>query len=248
MDPSILVDGVLRSVLGGRRKPSRKTLKYVTRGVARGVGGGAGALGRAAMSNPTALLTAAGVLWGLIETLQGQTGGTAAGGAGTGGPGMGALGSGSTGGAGLGPTQTAGGALPPLPVMQGGQGATSASATDDATRLVRLAVSAARADGALNDEERAAILERATAAGVGAAVSRELDVDRPLVDIVAGVTDPGQRATLYGLAFAIARADEGVNGAERIYLARLAHLLGLDAAGVARIEAGVTARIDGEAE
>jgi uncharacterized membrane protein YebE (DUF533 family) len=246
MDPSILVDGVLRSVLGGRRKRSRKALKYVTRGVARSVGGGAGAIGRAAMSNPTALLTAAGVLWGLIETLQGQGGASggapASGGAGFGGQ-SGAAG--VTTGAGLSPAQTAGGSLPPLPVMASGA---AAPPVDDATRLVQLAVSAARADGALNDEERAAILERATAAGVGAAVAQEFEATRPLADIVAGVSDPGQRATLYGLAFAIARADEGVNGAERIYLARLAQLLGLDAAAVARIEAGVITRIDGEAE
>ena len=46
------------------------------------------------------------------------------------------------------------------------------------------------------------------------------------VDIVSGVEDPAQRATLYGLAFAVVRADEQVGGAERIYLAQLAHLLG----------------------
>jgi uncharacterized membrane protein YebE (DUF533 family) len=40
------------------------------------------------------------------------------------------------------------------------------------------------------------------------------------------------------------RADEQVNGAERIYLAQLAHLLGLDAATVARLETATAARID----
>jgi uncharacterized membrane protein YebE (DUF533 family) len=49
---------------------------------------------------------------------------------------------------------------------------------------------------------------------------------------------------LYGLAFALVRADEQVNGAERIYLAQLAHLLGLDPAAVAKIEAAASARID----
>jgi uncharacterized membrane protein YebE (DUF533 family) len=61
---------------------------------------------------------------------------------------------------------------------------------------------------------------------------------------VAGVEDPAQRATLYGLAFAVARADEQVGGAERIYLAQLAHRLGLDAAAVRRIEAAASTRID----
>ncbi len=233
MDPSRLVDGVLQSVLGGRRKRSRRTLKFVTRGVARGTG----SLGRAALSHPTALLTAAGLVWGLIETLQGQAQGQAsATGAAT-----------ASGGAGLDPTQTAGGVLPPLPPVTPTAGS-AATVLDDATRLVQLAVSAARADGAMNDDERKAILERATAAGVDAAVTQELEQNRPLGAIVAGVSDPGQKATLYGLAFAIARADESVNGAERIYLARLAQLLGFDAAAVARLEAGVAARIDAETE
>ena len=39
---------------------------------------------------------------------------------------------------------------------------------------------------------------------------------------------------LYILAFTIVRADENVSGAERIYLAQLAHQLGLDAATVRR--------------
>lgn len=232
MDPSRVVDGVLQAVLGGRRKRSRRTLKYVTRGVARGTS----SLGRAAWSNPTAFLTAAGLVWGLIETLQGQGQSQT--------PGTGP--SAASGGAGLSPSQTSGGAQPPLPAVP--PAGAAAVVLDDATRLVQLAVSAARADGAMNDEERKAILERATAAGVGATVMQELEGNRPLAEIVAGVSDPGQKATLYGLAFAIARADEGVNGAERIYLARLAQLLGFDAEVTARLEAGVAARIDAEAE
>jgi uncharacterized membrane protein YebE (DUF533 family) len=233
-------------------------LKYVTRGVTRGVGGGAASLGRAALSNPTALLTAAGLVWGLIESLQGHgqaphgaytpATGAAAGGASGTNAGSGGAGSplGTT-GAGLTPSQTAGGPVPPLPGMSPAP-ASGTPTLDDATRLVQLAVSAARADGSLNDDEHTAILERATAAGVGPAVAHELERTRPLADIVAGVSDPGQQATLYGLAFAIARADEGVNGAERIYLARLAHLLNLDAGAVARLEASVAARIEAEAE
>ena len=46
------------------------------------------------------------------------------------------------------------------------------------------------------------------------------------------------------LAFAIVRADEGVSGAERIYLAQLAHALGLDAAAAAALERETAAAID----
>jgi uncharacterized membrane protein YebE (DUF533 family) len=44
------------------------------------------------------------------------------------------------------------------------------------------------------------------------------------------------------------RADEQVNGAERIYLAQLAHLLGLDPAAVSKLEATASAKIDQAAE
>ena len=56
---------------------------------------------------------------------------------------------------------------------------------------------------------------------------------RPLADIVRGVTDPAIKNELYMLAFTIVRADETVSGAERIYLAQLAHQLGSIAATVA---------------
>jgi uncharacterized membrane protein YebE (DUF533 family) len=46
------------------------------------------------------------------------------------------------------------------------------------------------------------------------------------------------------MAFAVVRADETVSGAERIYLAQLAHALGLDPAAAARIEKEAAARID----
>ena len=52
MDESILFNGVLRSLLGGRRRTGRRALRFLS--------GGAGSL----LSNPTTLLTAAGVAWG----------------------------------------------------------------------------------------------------------------------------------------------------------------------------------------
>ena len=56
-----LVESVLRGVLGGRtRKRSKKALRYLT-----GRGKGAGSF-----VNASTLLTAAGVAWGIYETMQ----------------------------------------------------------------------------------------------------------------------------------------------------------------------------------
>ncbi|MEZ5293579.1 MAG: DUF533 domain-containing protein [Vicinamibacterales bacterium] len=112
-------------------------------------------------------------------------------------------------------------------------------------RVVRLAVSAASADGTLSDAERAAILAEAAKAGVEAPTDLELTARRPLAEIVAGVTGDAERRDLYVLAFTIVRADEGVSGAERIYLAQLAHALGLAPEAAAAIERETAAAIDG---
>jgi uncharacterized membrane protein YebE (DUF533 family) len=134
-----------------------------------------------------------------------------------------------------------GAALPPLPVTSA-PGPPGASA--DVVRMVRLAVSAANADGAMNDQERQAVIAQARDAGVVEIVEAELGQRQPLAEIVAGVTDQAQRATLYVLAFTVLRADEVIGGAERIYLAQLAHLLGLDPPTVQKLEADTAARID----
>jgi uncharacterized membrane protein YebE (DUF533 family) len=118
----------------------------------------------------------------------------------------------------------------------------------DATRMVRLALSAAQADGALGPQERETVLARARESGMAEMVEQELRQPRPLAEIVAGVADAAQRATLYNLAFAVARADEQVGGAERIYLAQLANLLGLDPATVQQLESAASARIDATPE
>jgi uncharacterized membrane protein YebE (DUF533 family) len=223
MDEAKLLEGVLRGVLGGRRrKRGRKTMRYLTGPSLPGLGRMGGTL----LSNPTVLMTAAGLAWGLIETVssQGQQPGAA-------------------------PPQPAaatppGSPLPPLPVM----GTSAAPVQSDALRMVRLAISAAQADGGMGEPERGEIARVATEQGIADVVAAELARPTPLAGIVAGVTDAGQRATLYGLAFALVRADEQVNGAERIYLAQLAHLLGLDPAAVAQIEAAATSRIDQAAE
>ena len=117
----------------------------------------------------------------------------------------------------------------------------------DVLRLVRLAIAAARADGRLSDEERASIAAQARSVGAEAIVDREIQSPRPLAEIVAGVGDSNTREQLYVLAFAVVRADEGVSGGERIFLAQLAHALGLDPATTARLETEAARGIDAAA-
>ena len=215
----MLVDEVLRGVFGGRRKRSTRALRYLTGG------------SRSLLSNPTALWTAAGLAWGVIETLQGQ-----------GAQVRGEHGAQVGAGAQVPGAQGAPVPLPPLPNV----GGASASVPSDVLRLVWLAISAANADGTLKDEERAAIARHAEASGGSDLLAAELSQPRPVAEIVSGVTDPAQRATLYVLAYTILRADEQVSGAERIYLAQLAHLLGLSPADVQRLENDTGQRIDAQ--
>jgi uncharacterized membrane protein YebE (DUF533 family) len=195
-----IVDSVLRGVLGGRRKRSRHALRFLT--------GGGGTF-----VNAGTLLTAAGVAWGIFDTMQQQQQSDSVAGG------------------------TAPATVPPVPA--------TVTVGDDATRMVRLAISAANADGTMTEQERAGIVQQA---GPDAAdlVARELNQRRPLAEIVAGVGDPAQRATLYVLAYTVVRADEQVSGAERIYLAQLAHLLGLDPATVQKLETDTAQRIDAQ--
>jgi uncharacterized membrane protein YebE (DUF533 family) len=171
--------------------------------------------------NAKNILAAAGLAWGIYEAHQQQKG------------------------AGASPSSTvpfppSTPPPPPLPATEGGL-------SPAVLRLVRLTVSAARADGQLSLEERGAILEKARDVGAESVVAQELTAPRPLAEIVAGVADPALKAQLYTLAFAIVRADESVSGAERIYLAQLAHQLGLDAATVASLEGQAGATIDASA-
>jgi uncharacterized membrane protein YebE (DUF533 family) len=225
MDESILFNGVLRSVLGGRRRRSHRALRYLTRGT--------GSLAGALLSNPATLLTAAGVAWGIYETMQGSQGSQGSGGA-AGAPGAAGLSS-----ANVSPAPASSSApLPPVPSVA------AASVSPDTMRMLRLAISAAGADGTVSDDERNAIIEQARKAGVGELVESELRQPRPLREIVAGVTDANERGTLYVLAFSVLRGDEQPSGAERIYLAQLANLLGLDPAEADRLEKSAAASID----
>src|SRR5687767_14633486 len=172
----------------------------------------------------SALIGMAGVAWGIYDTLKAQNQPTATVPPVPGVPNV----------------PQVGFTVPPVPNVPGAFEA----ALDPVARVIRLAVSAAKADGTLTEQERALILGRAKEAGLESVVEAELGQTRALADIVRGVTDPDMKKELYVLAFAIVRADETVSGAERIYLAQLAHQLGLDAASVTSLEAETSSKID----
>ena len=203
-NPVDLLSLVLGGALGrsGRKRASK---------AARFLGGRGGFL------SASTLIAAAGVAWGIYDSVKGQAQGA----------------SGASGGVPGVP------AVPAVPVLP-------EPLPDPVMRVIRLAVSAARADGDLSEKERALILERAREAGLEAAVEAELATPHPLATIVRGLTHEEGRKELYVLAFTIVRADELVSGAERIYLAQLAHQLGLDAATVAALETETAAKIDAQ--
>lgn len=179
--------------------------------------------GRGGFLSASTLIAAAGVAWGIYDSVKGQNQGA-----------MGA--SGASG---------AMGSVPPVPQVPAVP-VIPEPLPDPVLRVIRLAVSAARADGDLSEKERALILERAREAGLEDVIDAELAAPHPLADIVRGLTHEEGRRELYILAFTIVRADETVSGAERIYLAQLAHQLGLDAATVAALENETAAKIDAQ--
>lgn len=174
----------------------------------------------------SALIGMAGVAWGLYDTLKAQ----------------------HTPAASVPPVPAVPGSVPPVPGASQPMPTAFEAALDPVARVIRLAVSAAKADGTLSNSERALIMDRAREAGLESVVETELGQTRPLAEIVRGVTDPQLKKDLYVLAFTIVRADETVSGAERIYLAQLAHQLGLDAASVTSLEAETSANIDSQGD
>ena len=224
-----LLGSVIRGALGGRRKRHRGALGYLA-------GGGSSWL------NASVLMTAAGVAWGLWETAQQSA--TAAPASAAGGQ------SGAPRAVSTPPpiprTDVVPPPLPPpLPLAATAAAAPApvTSVPPEVLRVLRLTLSAARADGTFTDVEREAILAQARRAGAESLVLAELDAPQPLSDVVRGVADPRIREELYGLAFAIVRGDEQVQPGERTYLSELAGHLGLDAGTVARIEEHAAARI-----
>ncbi|MFM8534903.1 MAG: DUF533 domain-containing protein [Acidimicrobiia bacterium] len=209
-NPADLLSIVLGGTLGrSGRKRARKATKFLT--------------GHKGFLSTSAIIGAAGVAWGIYDTLKNQNQGV------QGAPGA------------YGATAISSTPVPPIR-------AAVEAAIDPVVRIIRLAVSAAKADGQLTDAERQMISYRAREAGVESLVDAELAQSRPLAEIDRGVTDPAEKNDLYVLAFAIVRADENVSGAERIYLAQLAHQLGLDPAAVQKLEADTAAKIDAQSE
>ncbi|HEX2310714.1 MAG TPA: DUF533 domain-containing protein [Vicinamibacterales bacterium] len=253
MDAEHLIGTLIRSALGSRGKRSRGALHFLTGS-------------RHSLLNAGTLLTAAGVAWGLYETLS-QQGSTPVSAGGQAGPPQ----SGATTMSGTG-TRADGLGPPPVPVpgyahgsdesrqrdRVAEDGAESKAATEgpaeagphisadavppEVLRVIRLTIAAARADGALTPREEETILAQARTVGAEGLVKEELQRPTPLPALVAGAR-PEQHRDLYTLAFAVTRADETVSGGERIFLAQLAHQLGLDAATVAELEASAAARI-----
>ena len=217
MNPADRLGALVRGALVGKpHKRSKKALRYLTGN-------------RGGLVNATTMMTAAGVAWGLFETWQNSQQGQAA-----------TSGQWAGNAAGLSVPPPLPG-KPPAPVS-----APPADLPPAVLRLVRLTVSAARADGALGGDEREAILAQARSVGAESFVLGELDRTTPLSEMVAGVTDTREKEALYALAFSIVRADDGVTGSERIYLVQLAALLGLDAASTSRLEQEMASRIDAQ--
>jgi uncharacterized membrane protein YebE (DUF533 family) len=217
MDVEQLIGDVIRGALRARGKRHRGAWRALT--------------GRhGSFVTPATIVGALGLAWGVYETMTASSpvAATPAAGQGTATP-------------------------PPVPVSPdtaaaspspaSGTEVAAPSVPPDVARVIRLTVSAARADGTLTDAEQASILQHAGQAGAEAIVREELARPTPLASIVAGVAD-AVRPDLYRLAFTIVRADEAVSGGERIYLAQLAHALGLTPERAAAIEAEGASVID----
>jgi uncharacterized membrane protein YebE (DUF533 family) len=230
VDTGQILSIFLRGALGIRgRKRARRAARFVT--------------GHRGFLSASTLLGAAGVAWGIYDSMKegatsaaGATGASGASGA-SGLPAIAQPGSASA-------TAGATGGLTMPPPLPGTATSSDAVLPMDVVRLVRLAVSAARADGTLTPQERELVVEHARQAGIESLVEQELARARPLAEIVGGVSDSQAKHDLYVLAFTIIRADESVTGAERVYLAQLAHQLGLDADTAGRLERETAAGID----
>ncbi|HSF39431.1 MAG TPA: DUF533 domain-containing protein [Thermoanaerobaculia bacterium] len=217
MDAEDILGSLIRGALGGRRKRKHGALRALT-----GHRGGS-------LINARTLVAAAGVAWGLYESAQRKS----------------AMQGGGTGFASPPPPPSPpGGDVPPPPALPLSSSTPAGpEPPEDLLRLIRLTISAARADGTLTPEEEAAILEHARDVGLESVARAEISTPRPLAQIIAGFDPPAAR-DLYTLAFTIVRADEGVSGAERIYLAQLAHQLGLDPTEAAKLENDAASQID----
>jgi tellurite resistance protein len=238
LDVEGLVGSVLRGVLGGRRKRSRGALRYLTHG-------------RSSLLNASTLLAVAGVAWGLWETASKSSAAPAPSGSSVGGAPQPTPGHPVAATPVVPPPLPSSGVVTPPPLPQSTAAAPASAPSivpPEVIRVLRLTLSAARADGTLAPHEREAILAQARAVGAESLVAPELDAPRPLSEIVAGATDARSRQDLYTLAFTIVRADEQVSDVERVYLSELAQQLQLEPDIVGELEREAARRIGAEAE
>ena len=241
-----LIGSVIRGALGGRPKRSRGAARFLTGR-------------RSPFFDAGTLMTLAGVAWGLVETATQPQPSAPPPGSGPGPsspvvpppiPGQAPAAGGPLTPPPLPHTASGPAGPPPPPLRQTGGAPAGGSAPPagdavppEVLRVIRLTLSAARADGTLTPHEREAILAQARKAGAEALVTSELDAPLPLEAVVAGVSDPRAAESLYTIAFAIVRADEQVLPGERAYLDALARHLSLDADAVARLEHQAASRI-----
>lgn len=126
-------------------------------------------------------------------------------------------------------------APPAAPTAVAVAAAPPATAQADATHLIRAMIAAANADGLIDAEERAGILERAMEAGLDAATQQflmgELRAPASMDEIVAA-TRPELRLETYAASLIAISID---SDAERAYLDRLAAGLGLSPDDRARV-------------
>jgi len=233
MDPEQIIGQLIGGFLGGRAKRSRGGLALSALGLGSGRRGSAGS----GLLNAGTLLTVGGLIWGALETMQHSAA------AGAGGPvtptPSGPASPGAAHGVASVPPAVAG--TPPLPPIPGatppaGNPGAPVSVPPALLPLIQLAVSAARADGELSDEEAAVISQRAAALGAGALVESELQQRRSLDAITPAFTTPEQREIAYALAYAVVHGQGAVAPGERMYLTQLQRLLRLDHTEVERIE------------
>lgn len=130
--------------------------------------------------------------------------------------------------------------VPPLPIVP----AIPQEVDDLPLRALRLMIAAARCDTQLGEEEMGRLISNATDAGLENAMRAEWQSPRPLALICRGVSAPAQKRELYMLAYAIMRADDEVNNAERIFLAQVASNLALTPEMTAEIERDTARQID----
>lgn len=223
-----LIGSVIQGALGGRRKRHKGVARFLTGG-------------KTSFLNASTLLALGGIAWGLYETMTQASGGPT--------PAPRPVASpsvvppplpGSAGAPTVVPPPLPGAPVAPAPAAEA---PAHPAVGPEVLRVLRLTLSAARADGTLTPQEREAILAQARTVGAEALIAAELDQPTPLEAIVGRA--PGGRVAedLYTLAFSIVRADEQVLDGERQYLDALAGHLGLDRAVTERLEQQAAARI-----